>query len=277
VDYAPSEALMVYGSVSTGYKPAAFNPRPFQESQLKRVDGERLIAYELGAKGDYFEGALRANVAAFFSDYRRRIVSRPGTECLKLADGSIIPGTAVEDPEHPGERCAGILSRTSYVNAPAKIRGLELEMQLHPTAQLTLTANGGYTDFIADDIQPGSRAAYVPKFNASAGVAYQWGLPGGGSLVPRVDYYYQSRICYALTAAGVNPPTSCVGGYAQLDARVDYTAPSGAWSAGFGVTNLTNKHFYYNVLDLAVYGQPTTEGQPSRPREWYLSFSKYIN
>src|SRR5262249_5159976 len=155
---------------------------------------ERLVAYELGAKGDSFDGALRANVAAFFSDYRRRIVSRPGTECLKLADGTIIPGSAVEDPEHPGERCAGILSLTRYVNAPATIRGLELEMQLRPTSQLTITANGGYTDFIANDIQPGNRAPYVPKFNASAGVTYPLGLPGGGSLVPRADYYYQSRI-----------------------------------------------------------------------------------
>ena len=41
--------------------------------------GERLVAYELGAKGDYFDGALRANVAGFYSDYRKRIVSRPAT------------------------------------------------------------------------------------------------------------------------------------------------------------------------------------------------------
>jgi iron complex outermembrane receptor protein len=276
-DYRPREALLLYGSVSTGFKPASFNPRPFQESQLRQVAGERLVAYELGAKGDYLDGALRANVAAFYSDYRRRIVSSGGTECLKLPDGTIVPGTAVADPEHPGARCAGVISRTNYVNVPGKIRGLELEMQLHPTAQLTVTANGGYTDFIADGIQAGNRAAHVPKFNANAGVAYQMGLPGGGSLVPRVDYYYQSKICYSLSAEGVNPPTSCVGGYFQLDARIDYTASSGAWSAGLGVTNLTDKHFYYNVLDLTVYGQPTTEGQPSRPREWYLSLSRYFH
>jgi iron complex outermembrane receptor protein len=276
-DYQPTPTLLLYGSVSSGYKPAAFNPRPFQESQLRPVGGEKLIAYELGAKGDYFDGALRANVAAFVSDYRRRIVSRGGTECLKLADGSIIAGTAVADPEHPGERCASIISRTSYVNIPATIGGLELEMQLHPTAALTVTANAGYTHFNANGIQAGNQAAYVPKFNAAVGVAHAFDLPQGGSLTPRADYYYQSSICYALTAAGLNLPTSCVGGYFQLDTRVEYASRSGAWSAALGVTNLTDKQFYYNVFDLTVYGQPTTEGQPSRPREWSVSFTRTIH
>lgn len=276
VDYEPDASTMLYASVSTGYKPGAFNPRPFQESQLTTVGGERLVAYELGAKGDYFDGALRANLAAFFSDYRKRIVSRPGTECLKFADGTIIPGDAAVDPEHPDQRCAGIISRTSYVNVPGKIRGLELETQLHPTKHMTITANGGYTDFIAGGIQTGYRIPYVPKLNANVGVSWQLGLPQGGTLVPRADYYYQSQICYAAVPIGANP-ASCVGGYFQLDARVDYTAASGAWSAGLGVTNLTDKQFYYNVLDLTVYGQPTIEGQPSRPREWYLSLSRYFH
>ncbi len=217
VDYRPDTATMLYASVSTGYKPGAFNPRPFQESQLTTVGGERLVAYELGAKGDYFDGALRANVAGFYSDYRKRIVSRPGTECLKLADGTIIPGTAVADPEHPGQRCAGILSRTSYVNVPGKVRGLELETQLHATKNMTVTANGGYTDFIAGGMQTGYRVPYVPKLNASVGVAWQL-----GPFVPRADYYYQSKICYAAVPIGENP-SSCVGGYFQLDARASTT------------------------------------------------------
>jgi iron complex outermembrane receptor protein len=276
-DYELRDATLLYGSVATGYKPSAFNPRPFQESQLVPVGGERLVAYELGLKSELLDGRLRANLAAFFSDYRKRIVSRGGVECLKSPDGTIIAGDAVADPEHAGARCAGIISRTSYTNVPARIRGLELETEYHPIERLSVTASGGLTDFIAADLARGNDAPYVPKYNATIGLAYDLNLPGGGTVRPRADYYLQSKICYARSASGVNPSSACAAGYFQLDARVDYTAAAGLWSAGLGVTNVTAERFYYNILDLTIYGQPTTEGQPSRPREWYLSVSRYFH
>jgi outer membrane receptor protein involved in Fe transport len=41
-----------------------------------------------------------------------------------------------------------------------------------------------------------------------------------------------------------------------------------------GGTNVFNKDYYLNTFDLTVFGQNTVEGQPARPAEWYLTFSR---
>jgi outer membrane receptor protein involved in Fe transport len=72
----------------------------------------------------------------------------------------------------------------------------------------------------------------------------------------------------------VNPAASCSDGYFQVNARVDFTTASRDWTLGFGVTNVTEEEYYYNIFDLTAFGQPTIEGTPSRPREWYLTATR---
>lgn len=174
-DYKFTDDLMAYASVATGYKPKAFNPRPFQASQLVPVDGEELLAYELGLKSDLFENRLRANVVTFYSDYKKRILSRPGVECRKQPDGTVIsvPNTtpgAVVDPQGSGVFCL-TTSLTNYVNIPGKVKGLELELDARPIEDLSITAGGGWTDFTAANLGNGAMPVYVPKYNANLGVS----------------------------------------------------------------------------------------------------------
>src|SRR5690606_13880081 len=137
VDWEFGDNKMLYASVATGYRPLAYNPRPFQPSQLVPVDGEELTAYELGVKGDFADGRLRFNTALFYSDYEQRIVPRAGLECLKDADGNIIPGDGFDNPQPGGPAtCAGLTSLTSYVNVPGEISGIEFEFDYRPTEAL---------------------------------------------------------------------------------------------------------------------------------------------
>ena len=69
VDYRWNDALMTYASVSTGFKGGGTNPRPFNIGQVQSFGPEELIAYEIGAKSDFFDRKLRLNVAAFFNQY----------------------------------------------------------------------------------------------------------------------------------------------------------------------------------------------------------------
>ena len=73
---------MVYGSAATGYRPPAYNPRPFTPAQAVEVGNEEMTAYELGVKADMLNHTLRTNVALFYSDYNKRIVPIGGTECV---------------------------------------------------------------------------------------------------------------------------------------------------------------------------------------------------
>jgi iron complex outermembrane receptor protein len=189
---------------------------------------------------------------------------------------STTPGSVV-DPQGSGVYCL-TTSLTNYVNIPGKVKGLELELDARPIENLSITAGGGWTDFTASNLGSGAMPVYVPKYNANVGLSYTTNLAAGGKVVPHAEYYYQSQICYTLSAAtATNPAASCAPGYFQVNARVDYTTSDGAWTAGLGVTNLTGEDYYYNIFDLSAFGQPTIEGTPSRPREWFISVTRQFN
>jgi outer membrane receptor protein involved in Fe transport len=67
--YRVTDDFNVYGSISAGTKPGTFNPTVPDES-FRNVDEERLIAYEIGAKSQWLDRRLTANVALFFNDVK---------------------------------------------------------------------------------------------------------------------------------------------------------------------------------------------------------------
>ena len=305
LDYRFTDSFMAYASAATGYRPQAFNPRPFQVTQFVPVDGEEATSYELGFKADFLERRLRMNLAGFFIDYNQRILPVAGIECLANDQGqytNLVPaGTpdAVEDslgqfcvdPNGPAAPPGATVSRTLYENIPAEVSGVELELAFRPVEGLTLSGILGYTDFKGDEQDDPSllgptvtqiftdNPIYVPELNWSVTLAYSFGVPNGGSLTPRLDYYGQSEICPSLrtnvTVATTNATArqQCADAFEILNARLEW-ASGGAWTAAVGVNNVTDEEYYLNKFDLSVFGQPTIEGQPGRPREWYVSFTR---
>jgi iron complex outermembrane receptor protein len=284
LDYKFTDAILGYVSAATGYRPQSFNPRPFQRTQFVQVDGEEAKSYELGMKADFLERRLRVNAAAFYIDYGQRIVPIGGVECLlsPLDPGSgppvydtVAPGTPDSITDALGNVCLDTrtTSRTFYQNSPGKISGGELEIAFRPIDPLMITGSYGYTHFTADDLdQPGvviNRPAYVPQSNWTVGGSYQFGFSGGSTLTPRVDVYGQSEIC-----TGVTSFASCSDGYELVNARLEWGSPEKTWTVAFGANNVTNEDYFYNKFDLSAFGQPTTEGQPGAPREWYVAFTR---
>ena len=165
IDFRVTDDCMVYASAATGYRPQAFNPRPFQITQFVPVDGEEATSYELGIKSELFDRRLRINLAGFYIDYNQRILPVGGSECLAGPTGNYLfivpPGTpgAVQDslgqfcidangPPPPG----ATVSRTFYTNIPAEVAGAELELQWQPVDGLTISGIYGYTDFQGDEL-----------------------------------------------------------------------------------------------------------------------------
>ena len=264
LDWQLDPDVMLYTSASTGYRPPAFNPRPFQPTQFVPVAGENATAYEIGMKSDWWDRKLRVNLAAFYTDYKQRIIPAAGIECQKDNAGNCIGPVVVP--------------LTAYVNAPAKIKGGELELQFRPVGALLLTAQAGYTKFDASTttfqgapysgVTPNGEAAYVPEWNASATAQYTVALANGATLTPRWDAYLQTRICSGQFAS------SCTAGYVLHNARVEYATSSREWAIAAGISNVTNKVYYYNVFDLTPFGEPTIEAQVAAPREWYLQVTR---
>jgi iron complex outermembrane receptor protein len=281
VDYQFTETFLGYASAATGYRPQSFNPRPFQRTQFVQVDGEEADSYEIGIKADLLERRLRTNLATFYVDYKQRIVPIGGTECT-LANptgtdppiyNTVPPGTPGAVTDSLGNTCLTVTSRTNYQNFPGKIKGAELEIAFRPLDAFMITGSYGYTDFTADDLDDplvvNDRPAYVPKSNWSIGASYDFGMENGATVTPRFDVYGQSEICTGLTTVA-----SCSEGYELVNARLEWASPDRDWTAAVGGTNLANKEFYLNKFDLTAFGQPTTEGQPAAPREWYITLSR---
>ena len=270
LDYQIDPRVLVYTSASTGYRPPAFNPRPFQPSQFVAVSGESLKAYEVGEKADLLDRRLRVNVALFYSDYVHRIVPVGGTDCLD------IPGTNI-----PISPCV-VIPKTDYVNSPGKLYGGEIEAAFRPIEPLTVTLSAGETRFstnatgAAAGVTPNGEPVYVPQWNGAASVQYVLTLPNGSTLSPRYDAFVQTQICSgaANPQTGYTGITSCTGGYTLHNMRLEYATPDRTWTAAVGVENLANHFYYLNKFDLTGFGEPTVEGQPGQPRTWYLTLRR---
>jgi len=104
-----------------------------------------------------------------------------------------------------------------------------------------------------------------------------------GSITPRFDYYGQTEICTGIrtNVSVLNIDTSladaCSKAYELLNARVEWASPEDNWRVAIGATNLTDEEYYLNKFDLTAFGQPTLEGQPGAPREWYIQFQRNFN
>jgi iron complex outermembrane receptor protein len=282
LDYKISDDVMIYGSAATGYRPGAYNPRPFTAAQALPVDGEEMTAYELGVKADLFDRRLRVNAALFYSDYDKRIVPIGGTECVPPLVDPDTPGAIIDSA---GNVCLATTSLTSYQQLRgAKIQGVELEVSWRPVDALSIDATYGFTDWSSPDIdncdfnQDGvpdvgiscsDRPNFVPENNWSASVAYDFGLGSGASVTPRVDVYGQSEICSSVVSVN-----SCASGYELVNLRLQWTSAKGDWTAAVGGTNVTDEEYFYNIFDLTTFGQNTVEGQPGRPQEWYFEVNR---
>jgi iron complex outermembrane receptor protein len=272
-DYQFVPEMMGYVSAATGYRPPAFNPRPFQPSQFKPVSGESLLEYEVGIKSDLLDHRARVNLAFFYGDYKKHIVGASGLECATNPDGSCIGG-----PNAPA-----VVPLTAYVNAPAKLSGFEVDAQFRPIEGLLLTASTGYlhTSATATTFQgvpytgltPTGEFGGVPQWTASASAQYTLALPDGSTVSPRWDSYMNTRICEFApnSVTGYTALTSCAGGFVLHNVRLEYANKDRAWTAAVGINNVTNKFYWQDIFDLTAFGEPTIEGQPSAPRMWYLT------
>jgi iron complex outermembrane receptor protein len=121
VEYDLNEFSNVYAKVVTAYKSGGTSQRSTSAENFQTgFDPEELISYELGYKGDLLDGRMRFNAALFYMEYEDYQQS--------VATG-----------RNAGER--------DFVNIEdAEITGLEFDLSLAITEELTGTLSYGYLD-----------------------------------------------------------------------------------------------------------------------------------
>jgi len=270
--YAFTDDVMGYAQFSTGFKGGGVNPRPFFVQQALPFGPETLQSYEVGLKTDLFDRKLRFNIAAFLSKYK-------GIQ-LSLGNCTAITGAGFGAP------CA------LPVNAgDADIKGIEIETTFRPVDGMTIDTALSYLDFEYKRFgsftsgtttvavggptnlagpQFGDYAPYTPEWKWSIGAQYEIDLGNSGSLTPRIDGSYQSKV-YTVSA---NRSSNRIDGYGTANARLTWRNKDRDLDVSFEVTNLFDEYYLLTLYDQTVGGQGYANAQPGRPREWAVSVKK---
>lgn len=284
VDYKPNEDVLLYASYSVGYRSGGFNGRSATPlATTTPYNPERVNSFELGAKTQWFERRLVANVAAFYNDYQDK------------QEEVVVPVSGGANAQ-----------QTLVVNAAtAKIYGVEFDLSATPAEHLTLRANLALTHsqydrfaqadpsntMLTDDLS-NLTLRRAPK--VTGGVGFDYDVPTDfGDLSFTADYRYVGKYATVLaSAAGTGryfdtttrlacgtPSATCVFVPAVNDPRGTASAAntvdiSARWRRELGSGRLSVTAFGRNVTDdrglsggLAVAGL-FTFGAGRPPRTW---------
>jgi hypothetical protein len=253
VDYRWSDALMTYASVSTAFKGGGTNARPFGPGQVVPFDKEKLTAYEIGAKTDFFDRRLRVNVAGFVNKYK-------DIQLTLLTCPSLTPVAP----------CAA-----TFNAGDADIKGYEIEIEAQPTEKLRLDASFSDLSFKYTRLQGstgltvGQEAPGTIKLKWSIGAQYEGVLANGATLTPRFDYSFQGGFNTNAQFTGSNR----VAGHHLGNARLTYKAPESSWEVAAIASNVFDKSYYISNFDL-LSSSGAQYGLLAPPREFSIQVQK---
>ncbi len=251
VSFKPSQDHNFYASYSQGFKGGGFDPRgvgvnapdlngngTLQNEEIASFLSfrpEKVESYELGYKGNLFDGALYVAVAGFYADYTD--VQIPGSVACRV--GGI-------------QTFCGVVSNAGK----AQFKGLEFESNLRLGRdlavggdRLSFAGSLGYIDAkykkyitniggVPTDVHQFRKVQNTPKWTASGTLDYRAPV-GSGSINFSTTLSYRSKT----NQFEIPNPYIDQKGFALWDANLVYTAESNRWSLGLHGKNLTNKKY----------------------------------
>ena len=274
LDFTPNEKDLYYFSVTTGYRAGGFNLGYF--SFIPTYEPEDLTAYELGYKGQLFDGTVQLNASAYLYDY----------DLIHL-QFSTFSFTGVS---------------TSVQNAPsAETIGFELEGMWLVSDEITVGVNYSYTDatYTAELFEPfaGTRGVVdnnnalapsslytvaernllidgeplprVPKHKYTAWADYVQNLGNRGT----VTYLTSVAWTDEFPAAGrptAASPLSVAPAFLRWDARVSWTSIDQQWTIAGFVNNILDEIGVRNQFTYAESQGHRRVIEPTNPRWWGL-------
>ncbi|MEM6775604.1 MAG: TonB-dependent receptor, partial [Pseudomonadota bacterium] len=228
--------LMFWGSWTRGFRSGNYNARAPSIAALGPADPEQADQFEIGMKGDFADGRLRANVTAFYTIY---------DEIQRVTNGEDALGNPLQ------------LLRNA---AEASIPGIELELSWVPTDALLLMASVGWIDPEFDEFtglnlgaptdEENERLAErleferVPTFEYTLIGEYSLPVADLGDLTFRAQYAWRDEFFTDVT----NNPTRAIDDYGILDASVRLT--NDRWRVSLWGRNLTEEN-YADIISAA--------------------------
>ncbi|MBV8740367.1 MAG: TonB-dependent receptor, partial [Sinobacteraceae bacterium] len=244
VDFHISSDLLTYVSVNRGVKGGGFTaplfPDTISDTGPLRFSPEKLTSYEAGFKSEFWDHTLRFNGAAYYYDYHDY--------------QALIYTVALEQ---------------LIVNANAKHKGAEFDLEWVPNASWRFALGGSYVDAVVENVDsrgtgvPGNYTApNAPRWSANALARYNLPL-GPGQLSMQLDGNYLTHFWFNLA----NTPVVEQGGFGVGNVRLFWTPTGGKYEVGTSVENVFNKH--YGVMGFDNTGiNGLAQIYPGNPRWW---------
>ncbi|GAO77474.1 TonB-dependent receptor [Sphingopyxis sp. C-1] len=233
IQYSWTPDIMTYFNVATGFRAGGFNP--FSATNTPRFqpfEPEKATSYEVGARFQFLDRRITFNPTAFYVDWTKIQVQAIGTD-----EG----GQVVRALQNAGA---------------ARSYGFELEWAAMVTDTLRLSGNFAYLDVRYTDVGNAtgitveSDLQRAPPITFSIAAAHTLKLDSGAKLVASVNFSFNDEQRSTATDAD----TLILDAYGLVNARIEYTDPSGRYSIAPYVTNLFDKkyavggvNFYANV------------------------------
>lgn len=253
LDYHVDRDILLYGSVSKGYKQGSYpTGSPAAFIGLQPVSQESVLAFEVGAKASLLDRLLSVNAAGFIYNYHNKQIR----------------GT-IDDP---------IFNNLPQLrNIPkSQIKGLELEVSATPMRGLRLNGSVVYlhseiteiapTEFDPAGVQRDMTGAPIPltaKWSYKIDGEYTWDM-GGVKPFFGATWRWEGKKDAGLDGSRsfppLNPPGTpqnrflpgfeapfVIASYGILSGRAGFSTADDRWTFTAWCDNCTNKYYWLNV------------------------------
>ncbi len=249
VQYRPNENIMMFGTISTGFKSGGFaGSQGVASAADQPVDPENVINYELGFKSDLLDNVLRLNGTAFYMDYTDMQVVHFGPP----------PGCS---------ECFGTFQTNNA--GKAEISGLEVEFDWLISDNFTLSGNYAYLDTEVQDLiingedHSGYRLSQSPEntYNLIANYDVTAG-DGNGELNINVQFTHVDEQTNTTGSEAIINKTEEKD---LLSGSINWTSANELYSVSVWGRNLTGEEYIAHTYTvgpgvIGIWGAPRTYG-----------------
>jgi iron complex outermembrane receptor protein len=250
--YRFSEDVMVYGTVSRGFKAGGYNLDFLSSLEQVKFDPETVTNYEAGFKADLWDKRARLNVSAYYMDFSDYQVF----QFITLPNG----GT--------------IIALTNAAEVSSK--GIETELNVQVMRDLTLSAaysyiNAKYSKFpdgggLGVDLD-GQYIGNSPDHSLYFAADYSLDVGDIGSANFHADFSYTNGYDKFISVTLSEP----LGSVETLNARVEFLTPEQDWALAVWGRNLLNDN---SLTDVGYNFLGSRYGSFRTPREFGVSLKR---
>jgi iron complex outermembrane receptor protein len=242
VSYEVSDDVLVYGSVSTGFKSGGFNS--IERADLRTYDEETIETYVLGVKSTLLEGSLVLNAELFLNE-----IDDMQFQSFAFVDGDVDSVTGnFGEAETKGIDITATWLATSNLRFDANIGYLDAEIT--KAFETQEGDDGPVTVEVSDFLEMGR----APEFTGTLTARYNWSLGNAGNLELIAQYYYSDE-AYTIQPwdSRAQFQTNAVqDSYDIWNAQLVWTSSEGNWRAFVGGKNLADERVVVDSFDLGL-------------------------